>query len=111
MAVPKNYLQTLKERGKQSHVYRKHQLVGLTLADILHDREHKALYIKLAKQYGEHTLMALAKGVSERRNVKNDGAYFMKLVQMLPKPPKVATIKKQKKKENKQRTLFKWKKK
>ena len=110
MALTKNYIQTLRDRGKKSHVYQRHQLVGLTLADILHDREHKALYIKLAKQFSEQTLMSLAKEVAERKHVKNEGAYFMRLMQALPKPLKNATLRKHKK-ENKQRTLFKWKKK
>jgi hypothetical protein len=60
-----NYLKKLRQRGKDSHVYRKYQLLGLEIAQILGDEKHKALYIKLAK---------------ERKNVKNKGAYFMRVI-------------------------------
>lgn len=80
MAHEKNYLEMLKDRAKQSHVYQKHQLVGLTLAEILEDEKHKALYIKLAKKFSETELMSIAKSVAERRNIKNKGAYFMRLL-------------------------------
>lgn len=75
-----NYLEELKKRAKESKVYRKHQLIGLEIADILDDRKHKALYIKLAKENDSSHLMALAKSVAERALVKNKGAYFMKIL-------------------------------
>lgn len=74
------YLETLKARGQTSRVYVTHQLTGLILADILEDREHKSLYMKLAKQYRERDLLALAKDIAERKNIKNKGAYFMKML-------------------------------
>ena len=61
-------------------MYRKYQLVGLEIADILRDRAHKALYIKLAKEGDARRLMAIAKDVAERTEVKNHGAYFMRVV-------------------------------
>ncbi len=80
MGIDANYLDELKKRAKESHVYRKYQLVGLEIAELLHDRPHKALYIKLAKEQGGERLLALAKEVSERKGIKNKGAYFMKML-------------------------------
>jgi hypothetical protein len=74
------YLETLKQRAKKSRVYSFHQLVGLDLAKILEDDEHKSLYIKLAKTRSPARLLKLAKEVAERKNVKNKGAYFMRLL-------------------------------
>ncbi|AKM78181.1 MAG: hypothetical protein UY31_C0009G0015 [Candidatus Wolfebacteria bacterium GW2011_GWE1_48_7] len=91
-----DYINKLKERGKVSHVYKKFQDIGLQLAEILCDSKHKALYIKLAKQYDESLLLSLAKDTAERSNVANKGAYFMKVLHErfpLPKQPKVAPIK------------------
>ena len=44
------YVAELKRRGKESHVYKKYQLIGLEISQILGDEKHKALYIKLAKE-------------------------------------------------------------
>ena len=74
------YLKKLKQRGKDSHVYRKYQLMGLEIAQVLQDERHKSLYIKLAKEHGGDRLMRLAKEVAERRGIKNKGAYFMKVL-------------------------------
>ncbi len=80
MAVGENYLKQLKEREKKSHVYTEFQLLGLEIADILKDRKHKALYIKLAKNGNGRELLAIAKDVADRSTVKNKGAYFMAIV-------------------------------
>lgn len=77
----KNYLETLKERGKQSRVYKKYQLIGLEIAQALNDEKHKSLYIKLAKKHPGDHLLSIAKDVSERKKIKNKGAYFMKVLQ------------------------------
>src|SRR3989344_5955909 len=74
------YIKTLKERGEESRVYKKFQLTGLEIAKILEDKAHTSLYIKFAKQYDNMRLMMLAKDIAERKNVKNKGAYFMKLL-------------------------------
>jgi hypothetical protein len=75
------YLAELKKRAKDSHVHREFQLIGLEIADILRDRAHKALYIKLAKQHPRpHDLLAIAKEVAEKKDVKRKGAYFMVVV-------------------------------
>jgi len=79
MAFDRNYLDIIKERAKKSRVYRKHQSVGLALAEILEDREHKALYMRLAKQHPEDDLVPLAKRIAENKAVKNKGAYFMRV--------------------------------
>ena len=75
----KNYLETLKERAKKSHVYRKYQLTGLLIAQLLNDEKHKSLYIKLAKEYDSEKLLGLAKDVSGRKKITRKGAYFMKI--------------------------------
>ena len=76
------YLKELARRSKESRIYRKYQLTGLLIAEILHDEKHKALYIKLAKEGNGERLLALAKDVAERKNIKNKGAYFMRLATM-----------------------------
>jgi hypothetical protein len=74
------YMAELKRRGKESHVYKKYQLIGLEISQILGDEKHKALYIKLAKEQEADTLMRLAKDVADRSNIKNKGAYFMTML-------------------------------
>jgi hypothetical protein len=81
----KEYFSELEKRSKKSHVYRSYQLVGLEIAKILEDRKHKALYIKLVKEYDPEKLLRLAKSVAERKNVKNKGGYFMKVFVKLRK--------------------------
>ncbi|MCL5012133.1 MAG: hypothetical protein M1320_01790 [Patescibacteria group bacterium] len=76
-----DYLDSLKDRASKSHVYRKYQLIGLSLAELLEDDAHKALYIKLAKTIHNDVLLEIAKDVSQRDNIKNKGAYFMRLLQ------------------------------
>jgi len=75
-----DYLKTLRQRAKDSHVYKKYQLTGLQIAEILGDQKHKALYIKLAKEGMGDRLIGIAKDVAERKEVKNKGAYFMRIV-------------------------------
>jgi hypothetical protein len=77
--MKEEYLEELARRAKESHVYRKYQLIGLEISQILNDPKHKALYIKLAKEKNGDALMRLAKDIAERKNVKNKGAYFMRL--------------------------------
>ena len=74
------YAAELRRRAKESHVYRKHQLTGLEIAQVLKDDKHKTLYIKLAKEMNGEKLLRLAKDVAERKQVKSKGAYFMRLV-------------------------------
>ncbi len=80
MANSSGYLRKLKERAKKSHVYRKHQLIGLQISQILGDEKHKSLYIKLAKERNAEKLLRLAKEVAEKKSVKNRGAYFMTIL-------------------------------
>lgn len=77
-----DYLKRLKERGKISRVYREYQLVGLMVAEVLGDEKHKSLYIKLARKHGSERMLQLAKSVAERKEVKNKGAYFMKMLEV-----------------------------
>ncbi len=80
----KDYIKTLRERGKTSHVHVAHQLAGLTIAELLRDQKHTSLYMKLAKQYDSNELMRLAKDVAERAGVHNRGAYFMRMMKINP---------------------------
>ncbi len=81
------YLAELKKRAKDSHVHREFQLIGLEIADILKDRSHKSLYIKLAKNNPRpHDLLAIAKEVAEKKDVKRKGAYFMAVITGKHKP-------------------------
>ena len=83
------YLTRLKQRGKQSHVYRKYQMLGLEIARALGDERHKALYINLARERNGDALLRVAKSVAERKDVKNKGAYFMRTIaENAPKPKK-----------------------
>jgi len=75
-----DYFDKLKKRSKDSRVYKKHQLVGLEISQLLGDEKHKSLYIKLARDKDGERLLGLAKDVSERKNIKNKGAYFMSLI-------------------------------
>jgi len=77
------YLDSLKERGKKNRISKPFQLIGLEIAVALRDLEHKALYIKLSKEHDPEKLLALAKEVVQRRDIKNPGAYFMRMVQNL----------------------------
>jgi len=75
-----NYIEKLFERSQESKIYKKFQLTGLEIASILEDEKHKALYIKLAKQMKEDVLLELAKNIAEKKDIKNKGAYFMKVL-------------------------------
>lgn len=76
----KTYLEILQERAKTSRVYKKYQLTGLLIAQLLNDEKHKSLYIKLAKKHKSDDLLRIARDVSERKKIKNKGAYFMKVL-------------------------------
>ncbi len=76
----KEYFKNLDARKHQSRIYQPYQLIGLEIATLLDDNAHKALYIRMAKQYQDYTkLLGLAKRISEQDSVRNKGAYFMKL--------------------------------
>lgn len=74
-----DYLKVLNERTKTTRVSKPYQLIGLYLAELLEDDGHKALYIKLAKTCDNQQLIELAKNITERKEIKNKGAYFMKV--------------------------------
>jgi hypothetical protein len=78
--LEKDYLKTISERKKQSHVFKDFQHTGLVVARMLGDEKHKTLYIKLAKTVSQQVLMPIAKDTAERVNVSRKGAYFMKLL-------------------------------
>lgn len=74
------YIDKLKDRAKKSKIYREHQLIGLELTQILNDKTHKTFYIKLAKYNNGQELLELAKKSTEKRDIKNPAAYFIKIV-------------------------------
>lgn len=80
MAISDHYLEKLKKRAKESRAYTKHQLVGVELAELLRDKSHISLYIKLAKERNPDNLLRIAKTIAEQKNIKNKGAYFMSVV-------------------------------
>lgn len=78
--LTRDYLETISKRTKKVRAHRSFQFVGLEIAMILGDFDHKSLYIKLAKEYDPERLLVLAKTVREKEHVTNRGAYFMKLM-------------------------------
>lgn len=80
MDLGKNYIEELKRRSVRSRISKKYQAMGLELAKILNDRKHKSLYIKLMKEGNPAKLMWLAADIADRKNVRNMGAYFMRLL-------------------------------
>jgi len=82
--LSEKYFEALSDRSRRSRVFRDYQLIGLQLAEILEDRRHKALYIKLAKEYNQEKLMELAGKIAERDTIRNKGAYFMKVFHVDP---------------------------
>jgi hypothetical protein len=81
MPINKDYINLIKERAQKSHVYKKFQLTGLMISQILNDEKHKSLYIKLAKKHNNDDLLRIAKEVAERKRIRNKGAYFMRIIQ------------------------------
>jgi hypothetical protein len=79
MPINKDYLDVIKERTKKVRVHKKFQFTGLAVAKLLNDEKHKSLYIKLAKKHDEQKLIILAKNISERKDIQNKGAYFMRV--------------------------------
>lgn len=74
------YFDVLRDRSKTSRVYKPHQMTGLDLAELLNDPEHKSLYMRLAKFYDNQELIRIAKSLTERKDIRNKGAYFMKVL-------------------------------
>lgn len=77
--ITPDYLKKLNNRAKESRVYTSHQLTGLRLAELLEDREHKSLYIRLAKKNDNQKLIEVAAKIAENKDIRNKGAYFMKV--------------------------------
>lgn len=73
------YLSLLNRRAKESRSYRAFQTTGTDIADILGDQKHTALYIKIAKTVDGQTLLQTAKLIMQNKNVRNPGAYFMRI--------------------------------
>jgi hypothetical protein len=82
---PKEYLQLIAKRSAQKRISHQFQLIGLEIAVLLRDTEHKSLYIKYAKEYGSGRMLSLAKDIADRRGIDNKGAYFMTVVENLRK--------------------------
>ena len=93
MKLATGYIEEIRKRRKESKVYKEFQLTGLEIADMLGDRAHKSLYIRLAKGTNKSLLLSVAKDVSERKGIKNKGAYFMKVWQKMKSDKKSLTLK------------------
>lgn len=74
------YFEKLQKRAKKSRVHNIYQSLGIEIAQVLGDLKHKSLYIKLAKIKNGEKLLALAKTIAENPDIKNRGAYFMKML-------------------------------
>lgn len=76
------YVEALKKRrARSSPISRGYQVTGLMLVELLRDRAHKHLYLRLAREYDNGALLTLAKDVAERNGIANYGAYFMRRFQ------------------------------
>ncbi len=80
MALSRDYLKKLRERGKRSRIRTKHQFVGLEIGRKLGDSKHKALYMKLAKERNQAKRQWFAADVASRPGIQKKGAYFMKVL-------------------------------
>jgi len=63
--------------NRKNYITREFQDYGYRLAMELDDEKHKALYIKLAKQYPRQILEQARNFIKDARNVKNKGRLFM----------------------------------
>lgn len=99
-----DYLEKIKDRAKKTRVRTRHQMIGLEIADILGDRKHKALYMKIAKNGIPDEALTIAKSIAENGSVKNKGAYFMRVwsesKKKIPEPKKSSSIPQIKKRKN-----------
>ena len=73
----KEYSDLLHARKKESRVYQSFQATALALAEILEDKDHVSLYMRLAKKYNNQDLIRIAKTVAEKKEIENKGGYFM----------------------------------
>lgn len=80
--TPTSYVKVLAARKKTSSpISQGYQVTGLMIADLLRDRAHKHIYLKLAREYEASDLLGLAKDVADREGITNYGAYFMRRFQ------------------------------
>jgi len=70
---------------KDKYISREFQDYGYHLAEELHDLEHKALYIKLAKELPRSLLEKARNFVKDAYQVKNPAKLFMWKLQQLKK--------------------------
>lgn len=77
MIDKEQYKDLLRERKKESRVYKSFQATALEISELLEDSQHMALYMKLAKRYDSHELLRIAKTVAEKKEIENKGGYFM----------------------------------
>jgi hypothetical protein len=78
--IDKEYVKALEKRVKTNRIVAEFQDIALQLAELLDDKKHVSLYMKLAKQHSKQTLLQIAKDVAERKQVSRKGAYFMKVL-------------------------------
>lgn len=78
--IESDYLDTLEKRVQSNKIVKEFQDTALMLADMLDDKPHIALYMKLAQKCPKRDLLRVAKDVAGRAHVKHKGAYFMKVL-------------------------------
>lgn len=86
------YKEKLKKRKVDGRIYTKHQSLGLLIAELLDDFSHKSLYIKLAKEKESMDLLQIAKDISQMKNLRNRGSYFMSVVYKKIKTDKIKSL-------------------
>ena len=76
------------EKKEDKYISREFQKYGYDLAEELGDMEHKALYIKLAKETPRGLMDAARSFVKDAENAKSKGRLFMWKLSMLKKASK-----------------------
>ena len=79
------YLESLKKRSKRPYATQPFQILGYEIAVALKDLKNRGLYMRLAKTHNPEQLLAIAKDISQNRNIKNKTHYFLKVAQGLKK--------------------------
>lgn len=78
--IDQDYIEKLEKRAQSNRIVKEFQDTALYIAELLNDKKHTALYMKLAKQHPKQLLMRIAASVAERGHIDRKGAYFMKIL-------------------------------
>lgn len=78
--IDKDYIEKLEKRAQSNRIVKEFQDTALHIAELLNDKKHTALYMRLAKHYPKQLLVRIAASVAERGHIDRKGAYFMKIL-------------------------------